>query len=213
MVEKFSAVKGASSSVVAVVGRAFQPRVRAIGVDTIQVMTAAFLASLQAFDPAIEYIGRYVDTLTPSEVSLIHGAGYAILPFTYAGEFDPSPRLASLAALGCPAGVTLVLDVESVQIPTAQLVTQINGWAAAVKAAGYDPGGYVGAASGLSAEQWGDLAIDRYVRSCSLVPESSEGFVVEQLFPPDIHVGSGLVVDYLVARQDYERRSVTLWAA
>lgn len=194
------------------VGTAKVASVRAIGVDTVQAMTPALLSALKAADPAVEYIGRYVDTLTANEVSLIHGADYAILPFTYANELDPTPRISMLSALGCPVSVTVMLDVESVLLAPAALIAQINTWANAMKNGGFDPGAYVGVNSGLTALQWSELVVDLYMRSCSLVPEPPEGFCVEQLFPPDIHLGGGLVVDYEVVRQDFERRLPVLWA-
>jgi hypothetical protein len=194
-----------------IVGTARPARVRAIGIDTVQVLSDAYLAILKS-DPAIEFVARYVDSLTADEVARIHAVGYSILPLTYANEFDPGPRLQKLAALGCPLGVTTILDVESVNLPAADTIARINAWAAAFKGAQRDPGGYVGAGSGLTAEQWFALAIDRYMRSCSLVSTPGEGFCVLQLFPPDQHLGEGLVVDWDVVEQDFERRTPTLWA-
>lgn len=194
-----------------IVGTAKPARIRAIGIDTTQVLSDAYLAILKS-DPAIEFVGRYVDSLSSDEVARIHDAGLSILPFTYANEFDPAPRLSKLAALGCPTNVTTFLDVESVNLPAADTIARINAWAAAFKNAQRDPGGYVGAGSGLTATQWFALAIDRYMRSCSLVPVPGEGFCVLQLFPPDQHLGEGLVIDWDVVEQDFERRVPTLWA-
>jgi hypothetical protein len=193
------------------IGTAKLARIRAIGIDTVQVLSDAFISILKA-DPAIEYVARYLDTLTPEEVSRIHAADLSILPLTYANEFDPAPRLQKLAALGCPQSVTTVLDVESVHLAPADTIARVNAWARAFKSAQFDPGGYVGAGSGLMAAEWTQLAVDRYVLSCSIVPEPSEGYAVLQLFPPNQHLGDGLVVDWQVAQHDYEGRSVMLWA-
>ena len=196
-----------------IVGTAKPARVRAIGVDTIQIMSETFLSVLRSVDPAVEYVGRYIDTLTTDEVARVHAAGYAILPFTYANEFDPAPRLQKLAALGCPPGVTTFLDIEGVNLQPADTMARANVWAKAFQGAKLDPGGYVGAGAGLSAAQWSSLVIDRYMRSCSAVPEPSEGFCVLQLFEPDIMLGEGLEVDYEVVQRDFERRVPVLWAA
>ena len=193
------------------VGTAKLARIRAIGIDTVQVLSDTFVSILKA-DPAIEYVARYLDTLTPEEVTRVHAAGLSILPLTYANEFDPAPRLQKLAALGCPQGVTTILDVESVHLLPADTIARINAWARAFKGVQLDPGGYVGAGSGLTASQWTQLAVDRYMLSCSIVPEPSEGYAVLQLFPPNQHLGGGLVVDWEVAQHDYEGRSVMLWA-
>ena len=195
-----------------IVGTAQVARVRSVGIDTVQAMTDGLLAALKQEAPEATFIGRYVDSLTPEEVARIQGAGYSILPLTYADEFDPAPRLQKLFALGCPPNVTTILDVESVSLGVADTIARINAWAAKFKEAQLDPGAYVGAGAGLTAEQWTALAVDRYMRSCSLVPVPQEGFCVLQLFPPNQHLGGGLVVDWDVIEQDFERRTPVLWA-
>lgn len=195
------------------IGSASPARVRAIGIDTILAMSDALLAQLAAVAPETEYVGRYVDSLTSEEIARIHAAGKAILPFTYANEFDPAPRLAKLAALGCPPGVTIMLDVEGVKLPADQTIARIDAWALAMKGAQRDPGAYVGAGAGLTAAQWTGLAVDRYMRSCSAVPEPSEGFCVLQLYRPNVDLGRGLVIDWQVVQQDYRGRVPVLWTA
>ena len=194
-----------------IAGTAKPAHVRAIGIDTVQVLSDTYLALLKS-DPEIKYVGRYVDSLSLEEVTRIHDAGLSILPFTYANEFDPVPRLNKLSMLGCPLGVTTMLDVEGVNLTAADTIARANTWAVAFKKAQRDPGGYVGAGSGLTAAEWSGLVIDRYMRSCSLVPTPSEGFCVLQLFPPNQHLGEGLVVDWEVVEQDFKRRVPVLWA-
>ncbi|MHB2027553.1 MAG: hypothetical protein ACYCPT_01895 [Acidimicrobiales bacterium] len=187
---------------------------RQIGIDTDSILSVAALAEIAA-DPAIEFVGRYVDSLTAEEVARIFARKLAILPLTYANEYDPEPRLRKLAALGCPTGVTVVLDVESVKLAPAALVVHINAWASATKAASCDPAGYVGAGAGLTADEWSRTLVDRYMRSCSFVPEPIEGFCCEQLSPGNTHVHGVdkpvLLVDYDVMRQDYRGRVMSLW--
>ncbi len=85
-----------------------------------------------------------------------------------------------------------------------------------MKAASRDPAGYVGAGAGLTAAEWSQTLVDRYMRSCSYVPEPVEGFSCEQLSPGNTHVhgvtNPTLLVDYDVMRQDYRGRVMTLWA-
>lgn len=187
-------------------------RMRAIGIDTVMPITDVRAVAVVQ-DPAIEFVGRYIDSLTLDEVATIHAVKLGILPITYADEFDPAPRIAKLRALGCPTGVTCLLDIESVKLTPDQTITQANTWAFAFKAAGFDPGVYVGAGAGLTQAQWTGLIVDRYVRSCSLVPEPFEGFCGVQLYPPNqsLRVPSDLVVDWLVACLDYKGRGLSLW--
>ena len=197
------------------VGIAKSAYLRQIGIDTVTVLSDAFLAELSA-DPSIEFVARYIDSLTSEERDRIFAAGYAILPLTYADEFDPAPRLSKLAALGCPQGVTVVLDVESVTLATALTMVRIDTWSKAVLDSKRDAGGYVGAGSGLTAAEWAARITNRYHKSCSLVGEPSEGFSCEQLYPPNQKVygvgASGqLLVDYNVMRSDYWGRFMNLW--
>lgn len=199
-----------------VVGVAKPAYLRQIGIDTDEVLSDELLAELNA-DPAIEFVGRYIDSLTAAEVSRIFATGRSILLFTYANELDPAPRLTELGALGAPAGVTVVLDVESVQLDAASLAAQIDGWSKAILDSGRDAGGYVGSGSGLSATQWGQRLTNRYMKSCSMVVEPPEGFCCEQLYPPDQKVrgvgASGkLLIDYDVMKADYLGRFMNLWA-
>ena len=185
-----------------------QPRVSAIGFDTIEAITAEHLTELEP-DTRIEFIGRYVDGLTAHELDAILATDRMVTLFTYADEFNPAPRIAELRALGIPSGVTIWLDVEGV---TQRPDVQINTWAAAMRAAGYDPGAYVGAQSLLTAADWTALAVDRYCRSCSYVPEPSEGFCLLQLSPPNQKIGT-LIVDWDVVQADYRGRLPTMIGA
>jgi hypothetical protein len=185
-----------------------RPRVSALGFDTIEVITAAHLAELEP-DPRVEFIGRYVDGLTAYELDAILATDRMVTLFTYADEFNPAPRIAELRALGIPPSTTIWLDVEGV---TQRPDVQINTWAAAMRAAGYDPGAYVGAQSLLTASDWSALSVDRYCRSCSLVPEPVEGFCLLQLSPPNQKIGT-LVVDWLVVQADYHGRLPSMISA
>ncbi len=66
-----------------------------------------------------------------------------------------------------PAGVTLWCDSEGQAGGASATIAHVNAWAAVVKAAGYDPGLYVGAGTPLDGQQLYALDVDRYWKSFS----------------------------------------------
>lgn len=188
--------------------------------DTVTVLTDERIAVLKQ-DPRIEFVGRYIDSLTSEEIARIHAAGLALTLFTYANELDPGPRLAKLKALKIPAGTTIWLDIEGEQLAATPLMTAINFWAGALKAAQFDPGEYAGAGEVLTSAQLTSLAVDRYCRGCSSIrdvegniAEPFVGYAMYQLYPPNQRLfGSDLLVDWDCAQQDFRNRPVVACAA
>ena len=191
------------------------PRVSALGIDTIMVMTDERIAAVKS-DPRIEWIGQYIDNLTYDRVEAILKAGWMISPFTFAGEVDPVPRAAKLNALGFPPSVTVWLDIESESYAAPALISQINTWAVGMRnGGGFDPGEYAGAGQVLNCHELTQLGVDRYAHACSsvrdasgLVAEPNSGFCLLQLFPPNqrLRPDCDLIVDWDVVQADFHGR-------
>jgi hypothetical protein len=147
----------------------------------------------------------YIDHVTPDELATQLGVGLMFGPVTYALEFDPAHTLARLAALGIPKGVTVWLDVEGTGLTFEDITIKINNWSAAVVAAGFEAGLYVGAGCPLTDAQLFALPhVSRYWHSCSRVADVKiRGYCMRQLSPPNVWC-AGVLVDRDVVEPDYE---------
>lgn len=115
------------------------------------------------------------------EVHAIHAVGIAVVPVQHvavAGWYASAALGRTLgewarqnaAQIGCPAGVTLWLDLEGVapRCPASDIIAFCNAWTAEVQPGGHGTGLYVGASCGLtSAQLYHALSTKRYWRSLS----------------------------------------------
>jgi len=176
--------------------------VGARGIDTIATLTAESVAALKA--EGFSFAVRYLGGVTRSEVAAITGAGLLLSLVTYADQWEPAATVSELQHLAVPVGATIWLDVESLDMSPAGVISVINAWADAIAAGGWQPGLYVGANQPLDASRLYALSVVRYWRSMSSVPMPSCGFCQLQLYPT-VQV-AGVSVDIDVIQQDYEGR-------
>lgn len=208
-------------------------RVGARGADLSTKVTADEARALRA--AGFDFLVRYLSLTTPSngdlgpaEIDFILGAGLGLMavqrvrlpgwtPGAPIGSQDGGAAARQAVILGLPRGSTLWADLEGTSTTStgAELAAYVAGWAAAVRAGGYDPGAYVGAGLPPEVDElalW-KLPVDRYWRSQSAVPNvGSRGFQLLQLYP-QIKVGelfpsapsfvADVVVDVDIAQSDY----------
>jgi hypothetical protein len=125
--------------------------------------TAAQAKALK--ETAVDGFVGYLGILNKARLDAILDAGLAFMPVTIANRYDGAAAVKQCQALGLPAGVTVWLDVEGQsawKTPPLDLMRSINTWAAAVDAAGYEPGIYVGAPQPLSGTELFALKVRRY---------------------------------------------------
>jgi hypothetical protein len=185
--------------------------VGARGIDCVTTLTPGTAVAFKT--TGIDFSMRYLGTVTPGELQGILDAGLAFMPVTYADRFDGPLSVSFVKALGLPVGVTVWLDVEGIgdKLSPDEVITKINAWAHAIKAASYEPGIYVGDSVPLTSQQLFDLAVVRYWRSMSMVPEPRCGFCQTQFHPTQNWRGVGVPVDLNMIGADYFGRLPT-WA-
>lgn len=150
------------------------------GFDANTVIDAAQAQAFRdaGFQFALRYVGRvdmHPQDLTTAEAETLLSAGLALMPVQHvlAGEWMPTGPLGTeygtnaatfSQQIGFPPGVNVWLDLESVstQAATADVVAYCTNWHAAVSAAGYVPGVYIGWQPGLTGEQLYDLPFRHY---------------------------------------------------
>lgn len=183
------------------------------GVDTITRLSQAACRALR--DSGIDFVVRYLPTLTLEEIGFIGGANLAFTVVTYANSFDPSDEIAQLSKLGIPRGADVWLDVEGVTDDAVTLQQRINMWARAIKAAGWTPKMYDGSQALLTSDELYALAVVGYWHSCSRVVDRfgkeaapSCGWQMHQLYPPNLTI-AGVQVDIDFIQEDYRGRPVT----
>jgi hypothetical protein len=161
---------------------------------------------------AIQYLGR----MTPSTRDVILGAGLALMPVTLGSSVSrPQVTLAELRALQLPERTTVWLDVEGVFPDVAELEAEINAWAHALIAAGFEPGIYVGAGCPLTSSELYSLSVVRYWKSLSRITDRHGqiaepipcGWCMYQLF--ESRSWGGLWSDLNVIQMDYHKRLPT----
>ena len=188
--------------------------VAAKGIDTSAVLTDAALVDIVAAGGS--FCGRYLPSLTTSEITRIHAHGCGLQTFNYSrapgwvpsaalGAADGARDVAQMKALGLPAGHLHRFDLEGCKGPAAATKAHVEAWAAAVVAAGYKAGLYVGyAPGGLDEAALYALAnVTSYMQSCSRCPEpATRGFSQRQLYPGNQKLPH-VVVDWDVAQLDF----------
>lgn len=143
------------------------------GFDCNTPLTAAIASAFVAAGYA--FVCRYVPRgahpsahdLSASELATLHAAGLAVVPVQHVENetsWVPSAQkgadygaaaAAACSAIGVAPETTVFCDLEGVDlsVPASVVVAYLKAWHAAVRAAGFHPGLYVGWHSGLSALQ------------------------------------------------------------
>ncbi|HTQ41890.1 MAG TPA: glycoside hydrolase domain-containing protein [Polyangiaceae bacterium] len=189
-------------------------------VDTDEILDAAKAAALRA--TGIKGVFRYLGDVSAAEAATILGAGlvlffvnhsraYGWIPSAAEGAADGARDVQRLQKLGVPKGVHAFFDLEGVGggDPRA-VIAHVNAWAAAVKAAGYIAGLYVGEQTLLTSDQLFALPdVHLYWHSASRVTDASGkeagpacGWAIFQGNPVDVVV-AGVVVDYDSVYEDH----------
>lgn len=179
--------------------------------------TASQACALKA--SGVDFFVGYLGVISKERVENLLSAGLAFMPVTVADQYDGAKSVAQCKALGLPAGVTVWLDLEgniAFRTPPQELIAKINAWADAVKAAGYEPGIYVGSPQPLtSAELW-SLRVVRYWNALSreqdrtgALAEPKCGWCMWQMHPSLMWRDSGVYVDVNMIGQDFLNRLPT----
>ncbi len=205
------------------------------GFDCNTVLTASSAASFvdAGFDFAVRYVPRtFVATpgnaqgnLTTSEAEAILGAGLALMvvqhvasagwtPSQSLGDSYGSYAVANAQEIGLPPGMILWVDLEGVAsgTPTSTTTAYCQAWADHVSAAGYVPGVYIGANTGLNASEIEALPFDYYWQSGSTVPALSQtGYCMVQSISSS-YVIDGVAYDLDVVQRDLDGKT-PVWLA
>ncbi len=172
--------------------------VGARAIDTVTHLDAAHCGALRA--AGVDFVIRYLGGITPPEMATILDGwlGLSLVTFSRAPGWTPSAELGStdaardlvhLAELASPLGATVWIDLEGCAGGPVATAGWVNARSAALRAAGYDVGLYVGAGEALDGEQLYALPhVDRYWKSLSRVPEPTCGWSMLQRYP-STHVG------------------------
>lgn len=166
-----------------------------------------------------DFVGRYLENLTPAERDGIFAANMGILVLTEAtsGPLDASVGTARgvesvnrLIALKAPTGLHVTTDLESTHGVVADVELFADAFHDALAVGSQQQMLYVGAGQILTAEQLFARKANRYMRSGSKVPEPACSWCVDQLRPLDqiIH-GQRVDVDFI--EEDDEGRLPMLW--
>jgi hypothetical protein len=136
---------------------------------------------------AIRYISRQSSEqrgdLTHSEATDILNGGLALMPVQHVEQagWTPSGSIgttygtnaaSNAQSVGFPGSVNVWLDLEGVASGTSSqaVIDYCNNWYDAVANAGFTPGLYVGANSGLTGDQLASLKFKHFWKSLSDVP-------------------------------------------
>lgn len=197
--------------------------VLARGTDSVQAVDAAHALALKAW--GLDFVIRYLGSVTSAEIDGILAAGLKMMPVTFGMKHGTALTMALGAsygattvrqaqAAGIPKGVTVWLDLEDCTGSPEDIAAFVNAWYAPVDAAGYIGGLYVGPGAKLSSAQLYALHVVRYWQSNARetdtkeqIAEPSCGWCMIQLFP-SVHV-AGVWVDGNTIQRDYRQRLPT----
>ncbi len=194
--------------------------VGARGVDSYPYSSGG--SALQAMalkDSGIDFFVGYLGTVNSARLKYILDAGMAFMPVTLAAAYDGKQAADQCKALSLPPGMTVWLDLEGAiafKTPPEELIAKINGWADAVKAAGYVPGIYVGSPQPLSSEELWNLHVVRYWNALSreqdrrgALAEPKCGWCMWQMNPSVTWKSTGVFVDVNIIGADFLGRMPT----
>jgi hypothetical protein len=178
-------------------------RAGAVGFDTDSPLTASLCESLigQGYEFAIRYVSHTqpeAGDLSPAEVQAILGSGLALMVVVHSPAPGWAPRgvagaehatwaVSNLEGAGLRAvgAMTVWCDLEGVLpgTPASDIIDYVNTWTVGIRAAGYQPGLYVGYDAFLTGSQlYVDLYLARYWKSASAVPTPAlRGFCMTQM--------------------------------
>jgi hypothetical protein len=200
---------------------------RGFDANTVLTQSTAKAFAQAGFSFAVRYLPRnFVVTpgssqgnLTNAEAQTILGAGLALMAVQHvaASPWTPSAALGqsyghyavlNAQAVGLPRGVNIWLDLEGVASGvTAETVMEYcNAWFDQVSAAGYAPGVYVGANSGLSSQNLQALLFAYFWESGSTVPSIPGGYCMKQSISSS-YVLNGVAYDLDSVTPDYAGRT------
>lgn len=198
--------------------------VGALGADTIQPITTRAVADALR-GAHVDYIVRYLGSLSSPEIDVILQSSLAVMPVTYSrssgwqpsgdlGALDAKHHVAECDAIGIPKGATVWLDLEGPGGHAQDVIDHVTNWANIVRGSGYDPGLYCGWGTLLTSEELYQLPVDRYWKSQSRVTDSAGqlaepkcGWCQYQLFPSVMR--GGVWVDLNVIQEDNQTRLPT----
>jgi hypothetical protein len=175
------------------------------GIDTSGKLTSKMMQTLASQELPIgkkpAFLFRYVSRGTPSvyditadEARACVDSGMILCIVQYGPPSSPWPVDAShgtqhgqaaatnASGVGYPQGAHIFLDMEGLH-PMGEVVEEyVQAWCAAVHAAGYLAGVYVGFASGLTADQWASLTcVDLFwCDAADRTPPTGVGFAIKQ---------------------------------
>jgi hypothetical protein len=206
------------------------------GFDTNTVVSPTIAAALKkhGYRFALRYIPRVTqraNDLTRAEVDTLHRAGLAVgivqhvesaeswMPSEQKGHDYGRGAAAACRALALPAGVTVWCDLEGVSTLArpGEIDRYCRLWYAHVKAAGYEPGLYVGWRAGLDARALYRLPFARYWSAYNLNADERPavvGVCMKQRAakPGDLPLGAALSLDTDLVTGDLLGRVPTMWA-
>jgi len=194
--------------------RAAIAKIAAKGIDTIQPISVKNALDLQ--DRGIEFVVRYVNSISQAEID---GLLHAKMPFmlvTFAKEYNFAQLYDRLKLLNIPSQATVYFDLEAEKAENVpQIIKKSNNIARMLKSADKIPGLYYGAGLQLTSSELYQLEFTRYWESCSkeldrFNKESSPRCdpCMIQLYPPNQDL-CGLKVDYDVVQMDFNNRLPT----
>lgn len=196
--------------------------VGARGADSLPFSSSGTLEEAKALKASgIDFFVGYLGVINATRLGHLIEAGIAFMPCTLANKFDGALAVASLKALGIPAGVTVWLDLEGRKIfDTAApvLIAAIDAWSNAVIMAGYMPGIYVGSPQPLTSEELFALKSVRYWNALSResdrfgkLAEPSCGWCMWQMNPSIVWRDTGVLIDINILGADFKGR-VPSWS-
>lgn len=168
--------------------------------------------------------GQNAGDLSNAEAANIINAGLALIAVQHVRAEGWAPTAAlggtygnnaasNAASVGLPKGMNIWCDLEGIATGTTaqNVIDYCQAWYAAVQAAGYVPGLYVGANCILSGTQLYDLSFQHYWKSLSTVPEiPNRGYQLVQKWFPQAEFG--ISIDQDTTQTDHKGGAV-LWVA
>lgn len=189
-----------------------------LGFDVLSPVTEAMLQEATA--RGMTWVGRYLNVLSPSEVTLLFDYGMGILPYTEAMTSAPltdatgrsygKACAAHAATLGIPEGVHVAIDLEA-PAEGSDAAHHVNAMSEILRGQGRPSALYVGVPQPLSGPELFRLAPNRYIKGGGAAAEPPCGWSAIQLEPLEGLTLAGVKVDVEVSKFDYLGRALMLW--